>query len=131
MLTATIMELGFMETEINTKVKKLEIRVQRMSAEIKAIKSRIAMLPQLVNPLTWENFDDTDRKILEILLNSEDNYVRASEISAKLALNRVKVWRHLKRIVRISKKQKGIPMVIYDPSLKAWSMNRDEYEFQT
>jgi predicted Zn-ribbon and HTH transcriptional regulator len=115
--------------ETPTKVERLEERVNTLERSVRQIKDQLAMLPPAIDPLSWKNFDDIDKQIITLLLK-EENSLTSVQIAEKLQINRVKIWRHLKRIHKISKRLKGEPIIIYDPSLKAWSMNTEEYDFK-
>jgi len=89
------------------------------------------MLPPSIDPLKeWEKtFDELDKGILTLLLKDESVSLSSVEIGQALKITRVKAWRHLKKIHRTSKRIKGKPIVVFNPSLKTWNMNWDDFEF--
>lgn len=115
---------------LSAKLNKLEKQVTMLKKEVKLIKEQLGFLPPLLSPLEWESLDLLDKKILRLLLKKKGTFISTVKLGAFLHEHRGKIWRHLKKIERISAKMKGEPIVAYYSSKKAWAMNWDEYEFE-
>lgn len=114
-----------------TKIRRLEERIDRMKREITEIKKRLHMLPKIETPIDWKAFNELDQKILRLLMRKgEDKFLSSVDISKKLGVDRTKIWRHLKKIHKVSLRIRGAPILIYDPSLRMWGLNREEYDFE-
>lgn len=109
---------------------RLEKTVSKNRKDIKLIKEQLGFLPPLLSPLEWTSHDILDKEILGLLLKKKGEFLSTVKIGEKLKTHRGKIWRHLKKMERLSAKTKGEPIVIYDSSRKAWAMNWDEYEFK-
>lgn len=84
--------------------------------------------------LDWKDFTDLDKAVLTVLNKVGRRGMSTTEIARELNLEapktsgRVLVWNSLKKIDRISKRLKGVPIVL--TFKKKWSLNFDDYEFQ-
>lgn len=94
---------------------------------------KVLELAQAVYPLEWKQFNDLDKSIITILIQSNREGASTTEIAQKLNLEnpktvgRVVIYERLKRIAKISNRLKGSPFVI--SSHRKWVMNWDDYDF--
>lgn len=114
-------------------LKGLEKRLTICEKRIKMLVKHLELSPVL-HPLEWTSLNELDKRVLTVLIKSGRGDMSTTEIAEALNLEnpkssgRVIVYTSLKRIERLSKKSKGLPIVI--PSRKKWSMNWDDFEFQ-
>lgn len=110
----------------------LERRVRELEKDVKKIKE-ILQLAEVLNPITWEVFNDRQRRIIKYLLSKKYAGATTTEIAKAIGLDNPKsgrtiIWRELKRIQRISKRMKGDPIVVCEG--KRWTMNYDDFTFE-
>jgi hypothetical protein len=121
-----------MYVTVDKRLEELEKRVRRVEKEIKNIKEVLELAP-VVNPLRWDIFTDLEKAIIQYLLDKKFEGATTTEMARKLNLpspegsGRVIVWRRLRRIQRLSKRKKGVPIVVYES--KRWFMNYEEFSF--
>ena len=118
-----------MSTE-SSKIRAIERRLERLEKTVAELKEAVGILPKRINPLSSEIIvlTDFDKSVLKVFMTSKDELLSNSKISATLSVDHVKTWRSLKRIMRVSKRVWGFPLVIFDPTFKKWSLNRTDYE---
>lgn len=107
-------------------------RLKNLENRVKRIEDELALSPT-VTSFDWAGFHDRDKAILKFLLQKE----RAGETTTNIAdalgfpdpegAGRVKVYRSLRRVERVSRKLKGFPIVVYET--RKWSLNYDDYQF--
>lgn len=114
-----------MSRRLEERMKNIESRMKRIEDELQFSKS--------VTSFNWKEFSERDRSILRILLQKERCGASTTELAELLDMKepetsgRVKTYRSLRRIERISRKLKGWPIVAYDK--KRWSLNYDDWQF--
>jgi len=112
---------------------RIEERIKNLESRVKRIEDQLEMSPIVVS-FDWSEFSERDKAILNFLLKKGRAGGTTTEIAYGLEMNepetsgRVKVYRRLKRIERISRKLKGSPIVTYER--KRWSLNYDDFQFQ-
>jgi len=115
---------------MSSELSKLRERLTRLERWRHRVDDVLALLPESIDPLTWKGLDYLDKAILQLLLTTNKPY-STSEMAHKIRnVHRTKVWRHMKRIQRLSKKLKGDFIVVFDPSSKKWSLNTEEFTFK-
>lgn len=112
---------------------------RRTEAELKNLKERVKriedelQLSPTVTSFDWKQFNDRDKSILMVLLKKEREGATTTEIAEILEMEpvetsgRVKVYRSLRRIERLSRKLKGFPIVVYEK--RKWSLNYQDWQF--
>lgn len=111
---------------------RLEERVKNLESRVKRIEDQLELSPAVVS-FDWTEFSDRDKAILNFLLGKDRAGGTTTEIAQGLEMSepetsgRVKVYRRLKRIERVSRKLKGLPIVNYER--KKWSLNFDDFQF--
>lgn len=117
----------------SSKIKAFERRLDILKKIVDDIKERVGILPKTVKPFTWSGLTELDKQILRTFLddNLEDNALQStSGIAKKLGINRTKIWRSLKRIMRISKALHGYPLLKFEPTFKKWSLNQEDFDIK-
>lgn len=111
---------------------RLAERVKNLENRVKRLEDELEISPSIAS-FDWEGFSDRDKAILRFLLSSERKGMTTTKIAEGLNMHepetcgRVKVYRRLKRIERVSRKIKGLPIVLYEK--KRWSLNFDDFQF--
>ena len=106
--------------------------MKNLENRVKRIEDELSLSPTIVG-FDWAGFSERDKSILEYLLqkgregDTTTNIAEALEFKDPEFAGRVKIYRSLKRIERISRKLKGLPIVIYER--KKWSLAFDDYQF--
>lgn len=110
----------------------IEERMKNAEKRIKRLEDQLELSAN-VQSFDWKDFSDRDKQNLEQLLSIG----KEGATTTVLAVNqnydkpetsgRVKVYRSLRHIERISRKLKGIPIVVCER--KKWSLNYDDYQF--
>ena len=112
--------------------KKLETRVQRIEEKLKRIED-VLELGDIVTTFDWKDFSTLDKRILDKLLEKGREGSTTTEIAKELNLNepetsgRTIVYTRFKRIERISRRIKGIPIIISER--KRWYLNYEDFRF--
>lgn len=110
-----------------------ESRFKNIENRLKRIEDVLEFSPSIASFDDWIDFTDRDKKILFILLNKERQGASTTAIATELGMEvpegtgRVLVYKRLKRIERVSRKIKGMPIVLYEK--KKWSLNFDDFQF--
>lgn len=110
---------------------KLERRIERIEERLKRIED-VLELSAMVVSFDWKDFSERDKTILKFLLEKREG-ASTTEIAEGLAFSepetsgRTIVYTRLKRIERISKRVKGLPLVISER--KRWYLNYDDFNF--
>lgn len=113
-------------------IAKLEMRIKRIEARLKQIED-VLELSNTVSSFDWKEFSDKDQAILNFLLKKGREGATTTEIATELAFpnpetsGRTIVYTRLKRIERISRRIKGLPIVITER--KRWYLNFDDFSF--
>lgn len=113
-------------------VAKLEKKVQTIHARLKRVEDLLE-LSNMVASFDWKDFSDRDQAILDTLLRKGPEGSTTTEIAKELNLpepetsGRTIVYVRLKRIERISKRIKGISIVV--PERKRWYLNYNDFSF--
>jgi len=111
---------------------RLEERVKNLESRVKRVEDQLELSPAVVS-FDWSEFSERDKAILNFLLKKERAGGTTTEIAHGLEMSepetsgRVKIYRRLKRIERVSRKLKGLPIVKYEK--KKWSLNFDDFQF--
>lgn len=110
----------------------IERRLQRVEDRLKRIEKELELSGTFLS-LDWEEFNPKDKTILAHLLKKKNKGATTTEIANTIGLDspessgRTIVYTRLKRIERISRRLKGMPIVVTEK--KRWYMNFDEYSF--
>ena len=113
--------------------KSLESRLKRIEERLKRIEDILELSPTIVS-FDWKEFNERDKEILEYLYCKGREGATTTEIATNLRFpnpessGRTIVYRRLKRIERISRRIKGLPIVIYEA--KRWFLNYDDFDFK-
>lgn len=113
-------------------IAKLEKRVGQIHARLKRVEDLLE-LSNMVASFDWKDFSERDKAILDTLLRKGPEGTTTTEIARELGLpepetsGRTIVYTRLKRIERISKRIKGIPIVV--PERKRWFLNYSDFSF--
>lgn len=111
----------------------LESRLKLIEERLKRIEDILELSPTVVS-FDWKEFNERDRRILEYLYSKGREGATTTEIAETLEFKnpetsgRTIVYRRLKRIERISRRIKGLPIVVYE--MKKWLLNYDDFNFQ-
>ncbi len=117
---------------MNKMSRSLESRLKRIEDRLKRIGDILELSPTITT-FEWKDFNERDKGILNYLLRKERQGATTFEIAEAISLNapetsgRTIVYRRLKRIERISRRIKGISIVI--PERKRWYLNYDDFQF--
>jgi predicted Zn-ribbon and HTH transcriptional regulator len=112
--------------------KKLEAKIQRIEEKLKRIED-VLELGDIVTTFDWKDFSVLDKSILDKLLEKGREGSTTTEIAQELNLNepetsgRTIIYTRLKRIERISRRIKGIPIIV--PERKRWYLNYEDFRF--
>jgi len=110
----------------------LESRLRRIEERLKRIEDTIELSP-VVTTFDWKDFSDRDKEILKYLYQKGREGATTTEIAEELGFpnpetsGRTIAYRRLKRIERISRRIKGLPIVLYE--MKRWSLNFQDFNF--
>jgi len=112
--------------------KKLEIRVQRIEEKLRRIEDMLE-LGDIVTTFDWKDFSLLDKSVLDKLLEKGREGSTTTEIAKELNLKepetsgRTIIYTRLKRIERISRRIKGIPIIVSER--KRWYLNYEDFRF--
>ena len=112
--------------------KKLEIRVQRIEEKLRRIED-VLELGDNVTTFDWKDFSLLDKSVLDKLLEKGREGSTTTEIAKELNLKepetsgRTIIYTRLKRIERISRRIKGIPIIVSER--KRWYLNYEDFRF--
>uniref|UniRef100_A0A6M3M3M2 Uncharacterized protein n=1 Tax=viral metagenome TaxID=1070528 RepID=A0A6M3M3M2_9ZZZZ len=112
--------------------KQLNSRLKNIDSRLKRIEDILELSPT-VTKFSWKQFNEVDQKILFYLLRKDREGATTTEIATALNLKspdgsgRVSVYRRLRRIERISRTMKGLPIVLSER--KRWTLNFDDFSF--
>jgi len=112
--------------------KKLEIRVQRIEEKLRRIED-VLELGDIVTTFDWKDFSLLDKSVLDKLLEKGREGSTTTEIAKELNLKepetsgRTIIYTRLKRIERISRRIKGIPIIVSER--KRWYLNYEDFRF--
>ena len=111
---------------------RIDARLKNLEGRVKRCEDLLELSPSIAS-FDWEGFSPRDKDILNVLLqkgHAGETSTKISEILNMVApetSGRVKVYRSLKRIERISRKLRSYPIVLYER--KKWSLNYDDWQF--
>jgi len=110
----------------------LEERVELLERRMKEVMRLLEMVPA-VAPWEWKMFKEQDTDVIKVLVKAGREGLTTTNIAEGLGLEnpkssgRVTVYKALKRIEKISKSLKGIPVVLRVG--RRWAMNFDDFSF--
>lgn len=113
-------------------IKELESRLTLVERQVKRIQRTLEM-SDVVHIDSWKHFTALDKQILTVLSEAGRGGISTTQIALKLNLDnpykygRIIVWKRLRRIVSVSERLKGVPMVI--SRKKRWFLNLDDFQF--
>jgi len=113
-------------------VAKLEKSIERLHARLKRVEEVLELSDTIVS-FDWKEFSERDRAILKALLRKGPEGATTTELALELDLpepetsGRTIVYTRLKRIERISKRIKGLPIVVSER--KRWYLNYTDFSF--
>jgi len=116
-----------------TRLAKLSARVRRLEREVRRIKE-VLELTKPFNPFDWEELSPLEKEIFRHLLkrgwkgDTATNMAKLFGVPNPETSGRVKVYRKLRRIEKISMKKEGVPIVVLEG--KRWLANFTEYDFE-
>jgi hypothetical protein len=110
----------------------MEKQLELLNRRLKKVEE-ILELTDIIASFDWDAFTERDRAILTHLYKVERKGATTIELAKALGLNkpetsgRTIVYRRLKRIEQISKRLKGLPIIIEER--KKWYLNTDDFTF--
>ena len=112
--------------------RQMEKQLDLLNRRLKKIEE-ILELTDTIASFDWEGFTERDKAILMHLYKVGGKGATTIELAKALGLNkpetsgRTIVYRRLKRIQQISKRLKGLPIIIEER--KKWYLNTDDFTF--
>ena len=121
-----------------TALRELRATVTKLEKKVAEINKVLGILPPVINVLTWEGFNDRDRKVLRFLISQDESRdFTTTQIAEAIGedspkdLGRVRIHQSLERIRRISRrKRKTILSHSAAKRRRKWKMNRHDFTFK-
>jgi len=113
-------------------VAKIERRIERLEERVRRVEKELELGGTIIS-FDWKDFSIRDKQILEALLRKGREGATTTELANTIGLNspeaggRTIVYTRLRRIERISKRLKGVSIIVMDR--KRWFLNFDEFNF--
>jgi hypothetical protein len=111
----------------------IENRFKNIEARLKRAED-ILEISNTVTSFNWKGFTERDIAILKVLYQKMKTGASSVELAIILNLKspqksgRTIIYRRLRRIEAITRREKGQPIVIQER--KKWYLNMDEYQFK-
>jgi len=111
----------------------IENRFKNIEARLKRAED-ILEISNTVTSFNWKGFTERDIAILKVLYQKMKTGANSVELAIILNLKspqksgRTIIYRRLRRIEAITRREKGQPIVIQER--KKWYLNMDEYQFK-